>query len=72
MTGALRRELQPPEFQIPVLAWLLEEASQPEPQRPEFRPRALAQAGRLLGASEFRSWAPEWSVPVLTERRQRL
>ena len=50
MTGALRRELQPPEFQLPVLAWLLEEASQPELQRPEFRPRALAQAGRLLGA----------------------
>jgi len=44
LTEALREELQPSEFQLPVLAWLLEEASQPELQG--FRLRALAQAGR--------------------------
>jgi len=52
-----------------VLAWLLEEASQPELQG--FRLRALAQAGRPRAASEFRSCAPEWSAPEPAERGPR-
>ena len=52
---ALRGELQLPEFQLPVLAWLPEEALLPEPQPPGVRLRTLAQGGRPRAASEFRS-----------------
>src|SRR5271165_5840436 len=65
LAEASRGELQLPGFQLPVPAWSLEGASQPELQPPGFQLRALVQ-----GASEFRSWAPEWSAPEPTERRR--